>query len=241
MTDPPSLRHHSWGSAMFRENLQAALSTHSLYRSSTRALHNGSSICSFSNSVSSRDALTCDDATCLTRCQLALVSNPCHFSRDRIRTLERLAAEQPARSSGWLPFRHVTCGGAPPAQFGQRRLSLRPPRLFVKCDVAVAIALIRSAARTSAGGCPPRLVAAAATMAAVALRRAARINSAGVRVVAVAMAPTTWAAGVICIIRFAGPGPRDPRRVNAAARRNLQQKCSSAQRRVVCLPLEGIS
>jgi hypothetical protein len=78
-----------------------------------------------------------------------------------------------------------------PAQFGQRRLSLRPPRLFVKCDVAVGIALISSAARTSPVGCPPRLVAGAATMAAVALRRAARINSAGVRVVAVAMAPTS--------------------------------------------------
>ncbi len=65
--------------------------------------------------MSSRDALTCDDATCLTRCHLALVSDPCHFSRDRNRTLERLAAEQPARSSGWLPFCHVTCGGAPPA------------------------------------------------------------------------------------------------------------------------------
>jgi hypothetical protein len=29
------------------------------------------------------------------------------------RTLERLAAEPPARSSGWLPFRHVTRGGRP--------------------------------------------------------------------------------------------------------------------------------
>ena len=117
--------------------------------------------------------------------------NPCQFPRDRIRTLERLAAEQPARSSGWLPFRHVTCGGAPPAQFGQRRLSLRPPRLFVKCDVAVGIALIAQLLGLPPVGCPPRLVAGAATMAAVALRRAARINSAGVRVVAVAMAPTS--------------------------------------------------
>jgi len=35
--------------------------------------------CSFSNLVSLRDLLTCDDATCLTRCHRVFVSNSCHF------------------------------------------------------------------------------------------------------------------------------------------------------------------
>ncbi len=159
---------------------------------------------SFSNSVSSRDAQTCDDATCLTRCHLALVSNPCHFSRDRIRTLERLAAEQPARSSGWLPFRHVTCGGAPPAQFRQRRLSLRPPRLFVKCDVAVGIALIRSAARTSAGWMPATPGSGCGNDGCGGAEESGEDQSCGGEGGGGGNgADQQWAAGVICIIRFA--------------------------------------
>ena len=35
----------------------------------------------FSNLVSLRDLLTCDDASCLTRCHRAFVSNSCHFFR----------------------------------------------------------------------------------------------------------------------------------------------------------------
>ena len=37
------------------------------------------SSCSFSNPVSHRDLLTCDDASRLTRCHRAFVSNSCHF------------------------------------------------------------------------------------------------------------------------------------------------------------------
>ena len=38
---------------------------------------------SFSNLVSRRDLLTCDDASCLTRCHRAFVSNSCHFFSER--------------------------------------------------------------------------------------------------------------------------------------------------------------
>src|ERR1700738_736963 len=37
--------------------------------------------CRFAISVSSRGPLTCDDASRLTRCHRALVSNSCHFFR----------------------------------------------------------------------------------------------------------------------------------------------------------------
>ena len=37
--------------------------------------------CSFSNPMSRRDLLTCDDASCLARCHRAFVSNSCHFFR----------------------------------------------------------------------------------------------------------------------------------------------------------------
>src|ERR1700687_4777353 len=58
--------------------------------------------CSFSNPVSHRDLLTCDDASCLTRCHRAFVSNSCHFFRTPLsipwRHIQSLRdADQPVR------------------------------------------------------------------------------------------------------------------------------------------------
>ena len=58
--------------------------------------------CNFSNPVSRRDLLTCDDASCLTRCHRAFVSNSCHFFRTPIsipwRRIQSLRdADQPVR------------------------------------------------------------------------------------------------------------------------------------------------
>src|SRR6185503_9310436 len=58
--------------------------------------------CSVSNPVSRRDLLTCDDASCLTRCHRAFVSNSCHFFRTPLsipwRQIQSLRdADQPVR------------------------------------------------------------------------------------------------------------------------------------------------
>ena len=59
-------------------------------------------ICSFSNPVSRRDLLTCDDGSCLMRCHRAFVSNSCHFFRSPLslpwRHIQSLRdADQPVR------------------------------------------------------------------------------------------------------------------------------------------------
>src|SRR6202165_2433442 len=59
-------------------------------------------VCSFSNPVSHRDLLSCDDASCLTRCHRAFVSNSCHFFRTPLsipwRHIQSLRdADQPVR------------------------------------------------------------------------------------------------------------------------------------------------
>jgi hypothetical protein len=48
---------------------------------SPRTATTGLLLCSFSNPVSHRGLLTCDDASRLARCHRALVSNSCHFLR----------------------------------------------------------------------------------------------------------------------------------------------------------------
>src|SRR5260370_2671369 len=63
--------------------------------------------CSFSNPASRRDLLTCDDASCLTRCHRAFVSNSCHFFRTPLsipwrHTQSLRHADQPVRK---LPSR----------------------------------------------------------------------------------------------------------------------------------------
>src|SRR4051794_26643755 len=54
--------------------------------------------CRFSNLVSHRDILTCDDAGSLTRCHRAFVSNSCHFFGTPLRS-------RPAAGAGieWAP------------------------------------------------------------------------------------------------------------------------------------------
>jgi hypothetical protein len=57
---------------------------------------------SFSNPASRRDLLTCDDASCLTRCHRAFVSNSCHFFRTPLsipwrHTQSLRDADQPVR------------------------------------------------------------------------------------------------------------------------------------------------
>src|SRR6478735_10639916 len=59
-------------------------------------------LCTFSTSVSYRDAVTCNDANYLTRCHLAFVSYSCHFFRTPLsipwRHIQSLRdADQPVR------------------------------------------------------------------------------------------------------------------------------------------------
>jgi hypothetical protein len=66
---------------------------------------------SFSNSVSPRDFLTCDDATFLTRCHRASVSISCHFSDHDAGAFRH---SRPATLMAWPPpveLRHVTGQG----------------------------------------------------------------------------------------------------------------------------------
>jgi len=70
--------------------------------SGTLNLRMGHRVCSFSNPVSRCDLLTCDDASCLTRCHRVFVSNSCHFFRTRLsipwRHIQSLRdADQPVR------------------------------------------------------------------------------------------------------------------------------------------------
>jgi hypothetical protein len=76
--------------------------------------------CSFSDPVSHRDLLTCDGASCLTRCHRAFVSNSCHFFRTPLsipwRHIQSLRdADQPVRKvpsrDGAIPAAASSVGG----------------------------------------------------------------------------------------------------------------------------------
>jgi hypothetical protein len=65
----------------------------------------------FSNHVSSDDPLNCGDASCLTRCRRALVSNSGHFFQNPSETTPKSPAEVLGRRAGaFAQFRHVTAG-----------------------------------------------------------------------------------------------------------------------------------
>ena len=71
------------------------------------------STCSFPNSVSSHDPLTCGDTCRLTRCHRAFVSNPCHFFQ-----IPFMPAQAPWRVSAPrlginTQLRHVTAAAEP--------------------------------------------------------------------------------------------------------------------------------
>ena len=66
-------------------------------------------LCSFSNPVSFRDLLTCDNASCLTRCHRAFVSNSCHFfQKTAIHPFWRHMQSVRDADNPFGRFRHVT-------------------------------------------------------------------------------------------------------------------------------------
>ena len=66
--------------------------------------------CRFPNRVSSSSSLTCGDASCLTRCHRAFVSNSCHFSGPIRNHPDGPAKVVGRRAGAYAQFRHVTAG-----------------------------------------------------------------------------------------------------------------------------------
>ena len=95
------------GAATTRMACGATVSVKARAKSTIKIINSSSSsslayICSFSNPVSRRDLLTCDDGSCLMRCHRAFVSNSCHFFRSPLslpwRHIQSLRdADQPVR------------------------------------------------------------------------------------------------------------------------------------------------
>ena len=84
-------------------------------------------MCSVSNPVSRRDLLTCDDASCLTRCHRAFVSNSCHFFRTPLSIPWRQIQSLRDADQAVGRFRHVT--GIPDVAHAivQRRWEMKNP------------------------------------------------------------------------------------------------------------------
>jgi len=77
--------------------------------------------------VSRRDLLTCDDASCLTRCHRAFVSNSCHFFRTPLSIPWRQIQSLRDADQAVGRFRHVT--GIPDVAHAivQRRWEMKNP------------------------------------------------------------------------------------------------------------------
>ena len=66
--------------------------------------------CRNPNHMSSDDPLDCGDASCLTRCHRAFVSNSCHFSGPIRNHPDGPAKVVGRRAGAYAQFRHVTAG-----------------------------------------------------------------------------------------------------------------------------------